>query len=49
MQLNHKIDERDTFYTFEHKYLFLKQLSFKENTFLRVQTYHVRHRSEALF
>ena len=35
----------DTFYTFEHKYLFLKQLRLKENTFLRVQTYHFRHRS----
>ena len=35
----------DTFYTFEHKYLFVKQLRFKENTFLRVQTYRLRHRS----
>jgi hypothetical protein len=41
MQLIHKIDEYiDTFYTFEHKYLFVKQLRFKENTFLRVQKYH---------
>ena len=45
MQLIHKIDEVDTFYTFEQKYLFVKQLRFKENTFLRVQTYHFRHRS----
>ena len=36
---------KDTFYTFEHKYLFIKQLRFKEKTFLRVQTYHLRHRS----
>ena len=35
----------DTFYTFEHKYLFVKQSSFKENTFLPVQTYQFRHRS----
>ena len=30
----------DTFYAFEHKYLFVKQLRFKINTFLCVQTYH---------
>jgi len=40
---------KDTFYTFEHKYLFVKQLCFKENTFLRVQTYHLRHRSTYMF
>ena len=28
----------DTFYTFVHKYLFVKQLRFKENSFLRVQS-----------
>ena len=36
---------RDTFYVFEHKYLFVIQLGFKENPFLGVQTYHFRHRS----
>ena len=35
----------DTLYTFEHKYLFVKQLRVKENNFLREQTYHFRHRS----
>ena len=45
MKLIHKIKDKDTFYTFEHKYLFVKQLRFKETTFLRVQTYHFRHRS----
>ena len=29
----------NTFYTFEHKYMFEKQLRFKENTFF--QTYHL--------
>ena len=28
----------DTFYIFEHKYLLVKQLRFKENTFIRVLT-----------
>ena len=34
----------DTFHAFKHKYLFVIQLRFKENPFLRVQTYHFRHR-----
>ena len=36
---------RETFYTFEHKYLFVIQLRFKENHYLNVQTYHFTHRS----